>query len=157
MITIEVPPLRERGGDVLLLAEHFLKNCVAKSGRRDVVGFSTSAKERLRGHAWPGNVRELQNCVERAVALAPGPWIEAADLRFVPTPPLGTVLRVGSATDAPKVAADATLEGALAKKVVEALTAAGGNTRAAAEFLRISRGRLLRLMERLGLKPSSRR
>ena len=55
------------------------------------------------------------------------------------------------------MAADATLEGVLAKKVTEALTAAGSNTRAAAEFLHISRGRLLRLMDRLGLKPPSRR
>ena len=53
-------------------------------------------EEALAGPRLAGNVRELQNCVERAVALAPGPWIEAADLRFVPTPPMGTVLRVGA-------------------------------------------------------------
>ena len=81
-------------------------------------------EEALAGPRLAGNVRELQNCVERAVALAPGPWIGQ--------PIFGSCRRLrwarccgSSATDAPKVAADATLEGVLAKKVTEALTAAG--------------------------------
>ncbi|HXI58739.1 MAG TPA: sigma-54 dependent transcriptional regulator, partial [Polyangia bacterium] len=68
VIHIEVPALRARGNDILLLAQHFLERAATRSGKA-VVGFSPAAAERLLGYPWPGNVRELQNAVERAVAL----------------------------------------------------------------------------------------
>jgi DNA-binding NtrC family response regulator len=68
VIQVAVPPLRTRGNDVLLLAQHFLERAAARSGKA-VLGFSQLAAERLLGFNWPGNVRELQNAVERAVAL----------------------------------------------------------------------------------------
>jgi two-component system response regulator HydG len=69
VVRIHVPPLRVRGGDVLLLAQHYLGR-YACQGRAKVVGMTAAAAEKLLAYAWPGNVRELQNCLERAVALA---------------------------------------------------------------------------------------
>src|SRR5262249_33166264 len=69
VIRVELPPLRARGSDVLLLAQHFLAHHAERAGKR-VTGLSAAALERLQRYAWPGNVRELQNCIERAVALA---------------------------------------------------------------------------------------
>src|SRR6266566_3936160 len=68
VIQIELPPLRARGTDVLLLAQHFVERYGERTGKR-VRGLSRVAAECLLGYPWPGNVRELQNCIERAVAL----------------------------------------------------------------------------------------
>jgi len=68
VVRLDVPPLRERGSDILLLAQHFVRRCAEGSGKV-VRGFSTSAASRLLTYPWPGNVRELENCVERAVTL----------------------------------------------------------------------------------------
>jgi two-component system response regulator HydG len=68
VIRIEVPPLRARGNDILLLAQHFLELCAARAAK-PVVGLSSPAAERLLTYPWPGNVRELQNAVEHAVAI----------------------------------------------------------------------------------------
>jgi DNA-binding NtrC family response regulator len=68
VIQIPVPSLRERGNDILLLAQHFLERSAARNGKA-VLGFTEAAAERLLNFSWPGNVRELQNAVERAVAL----------------------------------------------------------------------------------------
>jgi DNA-binding NtrC family response regulator len=65
---VHVPPLRERGEDILLLAEHFLRRCARKHGIK-VNGYSDSARAALAGYRWPGNVREMQNTIERAVIL----------------------------------------------------------------------------------------
>src|SRR5262249_40141002 len=67
VVRIDVPPLRMRSNDVLLLAQHFLEKIAARSAKR-VVGISSPAAEKLLAYEWPGNVRELQNCIERAVA-----------------------------------------------------------------------------------------
>jgi two-component system, NtrC family, response regulator HydG len=68
VIAVEMPPLRSRGGDILTLAEHFLKR-FAQDNHRDITGYTDRAKTRLRNYRWPGNVRELENTVERAVVL----------------------------------------------------------------------------------------
>jgi len=68
VITIDVPPLRARGQDILLLAQHFVQHFASTFGKQ-VRGMSKPAAEKLLSYGWPGNVRELQNCVERAVAL----------------------------------------------------------------------------------------
>jgi len=68
VVHIAVPPLRARGGDVLLLAQHFLEQ-FATSFAKPVTGLSAAVAERLQSYSWPGNVRELANCIERAVAL----------------------------------------------------------------------------------------
>jgi DNA-binding NtrC family response regulator len=68
VIKVELPPLRARGTDILLLAEHFLKQFAARSGKPQV-GISTAVAEKLLAYSWPGNVRELRNAIERASAL----------------------------------------------------------------------------------------
>lgn len=78
VIHIELPPLRERGEDILLLAQHFLHRLQATEQR--VQGFTGETQAILLRHAWPGNIRELRNVVERGVALARGEWITPADL-----------------------------------------------------------------------------
>jgi DNA-binding NtrC family response regulator len=79
VIPLVLPPLRERGDDIMLLAAHFLAEYNARM-QASVRGFSEEARGVLLGHGWPGNVRELRNLVERLVVLKPEGWIEEADL-----------------------------------------------------------------------------
>jgi two-component system response regulator HydG len=79
VITIQVPPLREKHEDVPVLAQHFLRVYAAKNNRQ-LDGFSDEALGCLEAYSWPGNVRELENVVERAVVLARGARVDAADL-----------------------------------------------------------------------------
>ena len=79
VITIRVPPLRERREDVRLLAQHFVSFYAAKNNRK-LEGLTEDALRRLEAYAWPGNVRELENVVERGVVLARGALIDVPDL-----------------------------------------------------------------------------
>jgi len=79
VVEIELPPLRERIGDLSLLGQEFLQRYTAKAGKR-IHSFSREALETLSRHAWPGNVRELRNVIERAVLLCSGRQIVLADL-----------------------------------------------------------------------------
>ena len=102
VITIKLPPLRDRPDDIPLLAQYFLDKYGAENGRQDVV-LSEEALEVLRGYHWPGNVRELENAIERAVVLAPPDGVIRADLIHeyidprpldesrLPSPPIGSM------------------------------------------------------------------
>jgi two-component system response regulator HydG len=79
VIRLHVPPLRSRGNDVVLIAEHFIRR-FAEQAKKNVCGLDTAAASALLRYGWPGNVRELQNCVERAVALTRGDQITLEDL-----------------------------------------------------------------------------
>ncbi len=79
IIAVEVPPLRDREGDVEILAKYFLARFARKLGN-GVTGFTREAMKRLRRHRWPGNVRELENAIERAVTLARGTRVDVDDL-----------------------------------------------------------------------------
>ncbi|MCC6233565.1 MAG: sigma-54-dependent Fis family transcriptional regulator [Verrucomicrobiales bacterium] len=79
VIAVTMPPLRERHGDLLRFADHYLKFFAAQCGRR-LTGFSPEAQSRLAAHPWPGNLRELRNAVERAAILTRGEQIEEGDL-----------------------------------------------------------------------------
>ena len=79
IVTLRLPPLRERPRDVLLLAEHFRARYAAEH-RRESQGFTPAAEQAMLAHHWPGNVRELEHAVERAVLLARGPVIETGEL-----------------------------------------------------------------------------
>ena len=81
IVQIDVPPLRERGGDALFLARHFLALHAARYDRAGM-SFDRPAEAMLRQHRWPGNVRELRNLIEQAVLLAPGPVIDGAHLNL---------------------------------------------------------------------------
>ena len=79
VLTVSIPPLRERAEDAEWLAERFVEALSADAGV-ELSGLTASALSVIRAHAWPGNARELRNRIERAVALAPGPWITPGDL-----------------------------------------------------------------------------
>jgi len=79
VILMELPPLRARGNDILLLAQHFIRHFAGRSGKK-VLGLSSGAAEKLFSYSWPGNVRELQNCIERAVALTRYEQLTVEDL-----------------------------------------------------------------------------
>jgi two-component system response regulator HydG len=82
VIAIELPPLRERGDDVLLLADHYLQK-FARSMHRDAKRLSTDAVRALRDYEWPGNVRELEHAIEHAMVLSQKDTISASDLPFL--------------------------------------------------------------------------
>jgi DNA-binding NtrC family response regulator len=79
VVTIRIPPLKERPGDIALLASHFLRQFNKETGR-EVIGFTEAALAAMRRYEWPGNVRELENAVERAVVLSRRPQIDVDDL-----------------------------------------------------------------------------
>ena len=85
VVTIELPPLRERDEDVILLAEHFLQQFCAQA-RRSAPRLTAAAKKRMRSHTWPGNVRELRNLMERLAYLSDGDTIDADQLAFIMSP-----------------------------------------------------------------------
>jgi len=144
VVSIRVPPLRERREDVPLLAQHFLRRCAAAAGK-PVEGFAPEALAGLAAHAWPGNVRELEHAVERAVALASAPLILAEDLppdvRGAPPPP--------PILPQPRM----TLEEVKAWYVNTVLEETGGNKVRAAEILGIDRRTLYRILDRVPDEP----
>jgi len=85
VVTLELTPLRERGEDVMLLAEHFLRDFCAKA-RRKMPKFTAAARKRMLSHGWPGNVRELRNLMERLAYLMQEDKIDADDLNFILSP-----------------------------------------------------------------------
>ncbi len=85
VVTLDLPPLRERPEDILPLAEYFLKR-FAGQARRPQLQLSSEARRRLQSHTWPGNVRELRNLMERIAFLCPGDRVEAEDLAFILNP-----------------------------------------------------------------------
>ena len=136
---IEIPPLRRRRRDVLLLAEAFLQRLRARAGAPGPARSRTTAQRALVEHSWPGNVRELQNCLERAAILCDGPMIEPEHLRLDPPvrggPVLGDVLDLsGTLAEVVKRAAARAEEEAIAL----ALREADGDRAAAAARLGVS-------------------
>jgi NtrC-family two-component system response regulator AlgB len=91
VITLTVPPLRDRREDILPMARHYLGFFERRQGRHNL-NFSTACEAAIRAYDWPGNLRELRNAVERAVILCPSSVIEATDLGLVPTRPAGLEL-----------------------------------------------------------------
>ncbi len=128
VVTIEMPPLRLRGGDIVVLAEHFLQR-FALENHKPIDGFTSRAKTKLRSHRWPGNVRELENAIERAVVMCEGDKIDAAHLPYAsPTPESLTGITIPGATLAE-------LE---RYAIIKTLEAAEGSTARAAEILDLS-------------------
>ena len=97
VVHIEMPALRLRGGDVAVLANHFLKRFALENHKR-VDGFTDAARAKIVGHRWPGNVRALENAIERAVVLCEGTQIEADDLPFESAPEMHGAVRIPGAT-----------------------------------------------------------
>ncbi|MFW6112686.1 MAG: sigma 54-interacting transcriptional regulator [Thermodesulfobacteriota bacterium] len=100
VLLVPLPPLRARGHDVLLLAEHFLEQ-EARRYQRPVVGFSAPARRRLQEYPWPGNVRELKNVITRAVLFSRSHLIQRGDLAFAASPALRAQPQPGSPAPLP--------------------------------------------------------
>ena len=133
-LVVDIPPLRQRPGDAVLLAHHFL-NIMSQENKRPLRSFSTEALSALAAYNWPGNVRELENRVKRAVIMAEGQSISPADLD----------LRASSGTGAPMSLKEAR-ERAEREVVEHALMQVEGNVTQAAKLLNVSRPTLYDLM-----------
>jgi len=140
-VEIRLPALRERGEDLFLLADHFLKQYATQYGR-PVRGITDAARDRMRGYPWPGNVRELQHTVERAVILAEGDVIGPGDLQFSATPPAASGALPSNTLDLEEIERAA---------VRSALSKHGGNITRAADELGLTRKSLYRRIEKYGL------
>jgi len=135
-VTLRVPPLRERGEDVVVLARGFLKS-FAETYRETARGFTPGALAAIRRHPWPGNVRELENRIKKAVVLSEGPLVRTEDLDLPPEelPPL-----------APLQEAKEEFE---RRYVLQALQRHGGNRARTARALGVDARTIFRLLERL--------
>jgi Nif-specific regulatory protein len=150
VVSIELPPLRDRGDDIMLLAEHFLQQFCRRAGRR-TPKFSAAARKRLESHAWPGNVRELRNLMERLVYLSAGERIEAEDLAFILSPRSGSELGPGDSVGAGLDLNEAT-RAFQARYIEQAIARARGNVSQAAKSLGIYRSNMYRKMRLLGME-----
>ncbi len=138
VVTIDLPPLRERREDIPLLAEHFL-NKFALENQKEVAGFSPEAREFLLRYDWPGNVRELENAIERAVILAKNSLIEVADLPDQSWSLARSALQGKSLKEMEK------------NHILNVLSETGGNYSQAARILGISRMTLYNKAREYGL------
>ena len=149
VISIEVPPLRERSEDIPLLAAHFLEKFAARN-RKNVKGFAPQALDMLRRYAWPGNVRELQNAVERAVILCTGDLITGPEL---PASVTGAAEQAAPATETAEASlAGLSLEALERRAIEDTLRQTEDNKSEAARRLGITRATLHNKLRKYGLE-----
>jgi transcriptional regulator with GAF, ATPase, and Fis domain len=147
VVTLDLPPLRARREDVLVLADHFLEQFGRDAGRRRLT-LSGEARRRLEQHPWPGNVRELRNLMERVAFLCPHDKVEAADLAFILRPPGDGADRFAGLTlaEATKVFER--------EHIARAIEQARRNMSDAAKLLGLHRSNLYRKMKMLEMEVS---
>ncbi|HEY4312768.1 MAG TPA: sigma-54-dependent Fis family transcriptional regulator [Pirellulales bacterium] len=145
VVTLVLPPLRERPADIIPLAEYFLRE-FSRHAHRKIPRLAASARHRLETHPWPGNVRELRNLCERVAYLHATDKVEAEDLAFVLSPTterpalIATDLPLAEATDRFQV-----------EHIQQTVRRAAGNMSEAAEMLGLHRSNLYRKMRQLGM------
>lgn len=142
VITIFIPPLRERGDDILLLALHFVTKFAAESGQSPL-RFSDKALQNLRSYNWPGNVRELENVIQRLVVMTDGDVIEVPDLP--------TLMRFSALRE---LGLKRTLAEVEAEYISNVLSSVDGNKTLAAQILGINRKTLREKLRKIE-KPST--
>ncbi|MBN9562398.1 MAG: PEP-CTERM-box response regulator transcription factor [Alphaproteobacteria bacterium] len=139
-VTVRIPPLRQRGGDVMLLANYFFGRFSREFGRT-IKGFTDRAVAAITSHTWPGNVRELENRMKRAVIMAEGKLLDAGDLELEPAEDDGIGLDLRSARTRAE------------REVIQiALARSNGTLSTAARLLGVSRPTLYGLMELHGIE-----
>ena len=138
-IEIHIPPLRERGEDILLLADHFMHRYIHKY-KKNIKGINREAKQKLMRYTWPGNVRELQHAIERAVILSEGGWLTPANFMLQP--------QSEKKNDLEEIL---NLEQLKTKAIERAMQLTHGNVSQAAELLGITRYALYRYLEKIDL------
>ncbi|MEO6222444.1 MAG: sigma-54 dependent transcriptional regulator, partial [Vicinamibacterales bacterium] len=154
VLRVEMPPLRTRGHDVILLAEHYIRE-FSRELRRPVRRLSSDAEQVLQAHSWPGNVRELRNVIERAVLLADGNSLEPSDFDSLRR----TMPPASSTSPAPDVGAILPANGLnledVERRLVElALERSRGNQTKAAMLLGLNRDQIRYRIKKFGLKAS---
>jgi transcriptional regulator with GAF, ATPase, and Fis domain len=155
-VSLAVPPLRERGDDVLLLARHFLSLNRARYAKQ-TLRFTPPAEAALRAYAWPGNVRELRNIVEEAVLLAQGDLITPEQLSFcVSLAAAGAALSVAGTLVGGIPDGGINLEHVERQLVLQALEQSGWNVTRAARLLSLTRDTLRYRMEKYNLSAPQR-
>jgi DNA-binding NtrC family response regulator len=142
MVHLALPPLRERGADILRLADHYLALQAQRYGKEGLA-LSDGVRDALLRHRWPGNVRELRNVMEQAVLMATGPVVESVDLDWLPG-------AAGSSAPAPARPA-LNLEQVEREALQAALASAGWNVSRAARLLGITRDALRYRIDKHGL------
>jgi Nif-specific regulatory protein len=146
VVSVLLPPLRERGGDdIAQLARHFLR-LYARRHRRELRAVDPAAMAMLRAYAWPGNIRELEHCIESAVVLCRGPVVLPAHL------PLPKAAAVPEPAAAEPAAVGETLAEVERRHILRTLEAAAGNRTRAAQLLGIGRNTLARKLRQYGLE-----
>jgi two-component system NtrC family response regulator len=140
-VSVRLPPLRDRVGDAVLLARHFLTQAASRHGR-SIRGFSAKALKAIESHSWPGNVRELENTINSAVIMADTKQIGLAELQLGTTGEDFLSLR--------EVRADAEK-----RAIQRALAKANGNLSRVADLLGVSRPTLYDLLDKYGLKKTA--
>jgi DNA-binding NtrC family response regulator len=143
VVPVNMPPLRKRKGDIPFLAEYFLKKYSRIEGR-PLEGFTNAALQLLEAHHWPGNVRELENVVERAVVLAGGKQLDAADIR------IDNLQRKPAASDEAFLPPGMTLEEYERYLIQEALRRSDGNKSQAARLLGLTRNAFRYRLSQMG-------
>ena len=143
-IVVNIPPLRERQGDAVLLAHAFARSYADEYKRRSMT-LLPDAGAAIEAHPWPGNVRELQNCVKRAVIMAEGNTLSAVDFGLAPASNPSEVQTLKDVRDEAEKSA-----------VLRVLSRVNGNMSRAAELLGVSRPTLYDLINRFGLKEAQR-
>lgn len=145
VVEIEVPPLRDRRGDIPLLAEHFLGRFVKETGRK-ITDFTPEATQKLLAYHWPGNVRELRNVIERAVALGSGPTLDASDIWLSSLESAGPPVAAGAAYE------PITLDELEKRHILQTLQHTNWNKSQTALILQIERSTLDRKIKAYDLK-----
>lgn len=140
-IELNLPPLRERGKDIILLANHFLK-VYSQKYKKAITGIEADAQQKLLLYSWPGNVRELQHVIERAVILSTSDKLQTVD--FMLTPQVGTGQNGKSEGKLPSL----NLEELELRAIDEAMKQTGGNISLAAQLLGITRFALYRKLKK---------
>ncbi|HEX4349935.1 MAG TPA: helix-turn-helix domain-containing protein, partial [Verrucomicrobiae bacterium] len=152
VVPFNLPPLRERGDDIMLLADHFLKIFRAALNK-NITAFSAAARHKLQGHRWPGNVREMRTAIERALILESGREIQAASL---PDFAIEARLQKGAPVSvAPDESLDLALERLERELIQNMLEQNNFSLTRVAERLRLSRHSLRYRMQRLNMKTAA--
>jgi two-component system, NtrC family, response regulator AtoC len=149
VLRIDVPPLRVRGNDVLLLAQHFLKQFSQQTAKK-VIGLSPPVAEKLIAYTWPGNVRELQNCIERAVAFTRFDELTVDDLPDKIQNYRSTDVSIPGVESREIL----TMDEVERRYITRVLKQLDGNKTMAAELLGVDRRTLYRKLERWGAAPN---
>lgn len=147
VVTIDLPPLRDRRDDILILAEHFLDQFSRNAGRKSLK-MTAEARKRLEQHNWPGNIRELRNLLERVAYLCPGDKVEASDLAFILAPTKQAA--AGGYVYDSLTLAEAT-DDFQREHIRRTIKKARGNVSEAAKLLGVFRPNLYRKMRSLGM------